>query len=299
MNLKSLLISTVGLTTINSIVPSLLNHSQQLKDGNDTISQIAQKYESSTIDISTINYQNFYHDITNSSIKQSLAKAVTPTFQISETNSWSTDYIWYNNYGSGATSQHAYEAKITSDTINILSNLAMITLISKIAHYYGDNTTIDSHIRIAAIVKDLDIMDEFVNNINNNALPLDKNGNFAQKISNWKNNIGGIINDAITKNYSNDQLLADYNSINFDDLATYHGNMHNCDDWCIGKIWNQESWDKVNKSIGDWFSIGTTSNNDLFKVSLSNNLTYWWEDFGLWHLYEYSYSDPTNYDINI
>lgn len=305
MNLKSLLTTTIGVTTLNSVVPNLFNQTTKKNSDNDTIAQIAQKYQSATVDLTTINYQNFYNDINNSTLKDQWNKTFNISFDITKTSQNANSYITYNNKQAGSDSQIAYQAKIKSDTMNVMTNFAILIIISDIAHYYGDNTAMDAKIRIAAIVKDLAIIDQLVNNLNNSVLPIAKNGSFAQKLNTWKSNLSQLISDVMNRSYDNDPLLSSYNKINYNQLQTSNATMHKCDDWTA----SDQPWkiavkplDKKITTITDGFIIGSTTNPNLFQITLKNNLTFWWEnnsDISLTHVDHFAYWDPTNYDLNI
>lgn len=300
MYLRTLLLTSLSLTTLNPIISSLTKtNNQNIHNITNTMDDIAKKYESPKIDLTTITYDNFLNDIKNSDISKTLSNEINITFQIKNTNVFSDTRITYAGQSHGEDSRQAYENKLKSDALNIFSYLSMLTLISNVAHYYGDNTTMDEYIRDTALSNDIYILKTFNTNIKNSLTSLNLKGNFATKINDWSDNIPQIINNAVNQNYSSDPLLSSYNNINYNGLTTYNSTLHAWDDYSHDYLQNHAipNWCTEYKTVSDWFCLGTSDNNQLFKISMDNSSSYYENSYLLYEEIDINFSDPTNFDI--
>lgn len=300
MYLKTLLLTSLSLTTINPLISHFNTmNNKSIKATTNTVSEIAKKYQSPTIDPSTINFENFLNDIKNSAINNVLNKAINTSFQISKTDTFSC-YVWYNG-DSGSDMARNYNNSIKNKSINALSYLSMLTLISNVAHYYGDNTTMSPYVRQSAISNTIGIIMAMANSVKANVnVDLNLNKGIFSQLNNWSTNYYQIVNDALARNYDKDPLLSQYNNINYDGLNTYNGNLHAADD-DIDSIKHDKYW--LNRTgwhaVEDYFYLGNDSNNHLFKISFVNNYNFWLQYIVVGNLWEFSYSESTAYAIEM
>lgn len=302
MNFRTLVASMTFIGSVNTLIPNINNviNKQQLSNTTNTISQIAQKYESTTDKdvINKINLDNFLNDINNSSIKTNLKNEINTTFTITNSNSGSDSYLWYQG-NHGTDMANSYNQAIDNYSSQVLVYLSFLTLVSNVAHYYGDNGSMDPLVRQAAITKDITLITTFINRVKAEKLiNLNFNTGVFSDITSWSNDAYKIISDVLSQNYQADALLSEFNDINYDNLASYNSTLHATDDYIYGILSSPNYFMLTGwKNVDDYFYLGDSSNSQKIKISFTNTFNYWLQYAFLTNLEEFSFNDPSNFSI--
>ncbi|MDQ7983259.1 MAG: hypothetical protein REH79_03550 [Spiroplasma sp.] len=272
----TLSVSIITLSTITTTITSnITNKSTNIQSNQtDIINEIAQKYQSPNINLSTINYENYYDNLKEGSeFNNMLKNKMEINFQIYQKNDSNANFIWYNDKH-GLDMKADYAKQIKNDLINFLTYAALITIISKVGQYYSINNQINNMIRTTAITQNFAIIYGL---IKSNSLKGKSETNFQEFYSileTESNKIDETINKYLAKNNHNSLFSSAYNW-NFNKL-NYSHNLDKFDNKLSDDGGYHEVWDRLN--FGSFVITVVSQYNitgwTLFKHVIRRNFTF-------------------------